>query len=385
MQEETFEFAQLLSGYLRDQLTEEEENHLMEILQKDESKRKILEYYKHTAPAQERLNYMNSLDLEAAWQKVNKRHSKKSQPNYKLRFFKYAAIFAIIIGSVSLWLLTNQKDDKIIPDITHNYKNDVLPGNNIAELILSDGKKILLDSGKIAFQEKNGTNLSGSTGKLIYANQENADVAETLYNTLIVPRAGTYTLQLPDGTRVWLNAMSELKFPLQFGSKERKVELKGEAYFEVVKDSRHPFKVTLDGSVIEVLGTSFNVCSYNQKSRTTLVEGSVKIQNSSRTGFLKPGEQSVTSNSELKISKGDIEKATAWKNGYFYFRNDGIEPVLEQISKWYDLKITYKAKVPQIHIGGTIRRKVKLSEALQMLKDVSDLSFEIDGKNLIVN
>ncbi|MNY57916.1 hypothetical protein D3C86_1941840 [compost metagenome] len=93
----------------------------------------------------------------------------------------------------------------------------------------------------------------------------------------------------------------------------------------------------------------------------------------------------MTSNSELKISRGDIEKATAWKNGYFYFRNDGIEPVLEQISKWYDLKITYKAKVPQIHIGGIIRRKVRLSEALQMLKDVSDLSFEIDGKNLIVN
>lgn len=385
MQEETFEFSRLISGYLRNQLTLEEESRLMDSLQKDENKRKILDYYKHTAPAQERLNYMNSLDLDAAWEKINQRYNNKSKPNHKLNFLKYAAIFAVLTTLIFLWQLTSKKDHKIIPDIAHNYKNDVLPGSSLAELILSNGKKILLNSGEIKFQERDGTHLSGTAGKLVYANAEEAEAAETLYNTLIVPRAGTYTLQLPDGTRVWLNARSELKYPVQFGSKERRVELKGEAYFQVVKDARHPFIVDLGSSDMEVLGTSFNVCAYNQTAKTTLIEGAVKIRNSNKTGFLKPGEEVLVNQSDLKISKGDIEKATAWKNGYFYFSNDGIEPVLEQIGNWYDLNISYKTKVSSIHIGGTISRKVKLSEVLQMLKDVSNLSFEIDGKNLTVN
>ena len=151
MQEETFEFAQLISGYLRNQLTQDEENQLLDIVQKDESKRQILEYYKHTAPAQERLDYMNSLDLDAAWSKINKRYNSKSKPGHRLNFLKYVAIFAILISSVSVWLLTNRKDRRIIPDIAHNYKYDVLPGANIAELILSTGKKRCMMSMMMSF------------------------------------------------------------------------------------------------------------------------------------------------------------------------------------------------------------------------------------------
>ncbi|WP_316818871.1 FecR family protein [Pedobacter nyackensis] len=385
MQKERFEFAQLISRYLLNKLRPDEEKSLMKAVKEDENKRQILEYYRDSVPAQERLDYINSLDLDTAWQKINERHGNQIKSRSKLKILKYAAVFALLISSFSLWLMISKKDSKIIPDLTNNYHNDVLPGGNVAELILSDGKKISLDSGKVAFLEKNGTNLLANAGELIYNNSKpTAEADEILYNTLLVPRAGTYSLQLPDGTKVWLNAMSELKFPVTFHGKDRKVELKGEGYFEVKKDVSRPFKVSLNGSEIEVLGTSFNVSSYEKTSITTLVEGSVKINFADQKAFLKPGEQAVV-NSSILISKGDVEKATAWRNGYFYFDNDGIVPILEQIGKWYDLKIIYKTKAPKLNIGGSISRKVKLTEVLQMIKDVSNISFEIEGRNLIVN
>ncbi|TKC09508.1 FecR family protein [Pedobacter frigoris] len=385
MQNESFEWAQLISGYLLNKLSEEDEIRFMDLVANDPEKKAILDYYKHTAPAQERLNYINSLDIETAWQKTTQRHNKKQKKTKWPNLIKYVAALVVLTCSVALWFMLNRNDQGIVADHVYHYKNDVLPGNNKAQLILSDGRKVTLDANKISLIEKNGTKLVGSSGELVYTNINENDKHEDLYNTLIVPRAGIYNLQLPDGTRVWLNAMSELRFPLKFSDNERRIELRGEGYFEVAKDAEHPFKIALNGSEIEVLGTTFNTSCYGNIAKTTLIEGSVKIKNSQKNGFLKPGQQGIVQSSGLEISRGDIDKATAWRKGYFYFSNDAIQPVLEEIARWYDLKITYKTKMPSIHIGGSISRKVKLSEVLQMLKDVSNLSFEIDGRNLTVN
>lgn len=385
MQNESFEWAQLISGYLLDRLSKEEESMLTNLIASDPDKKAILDYYKHTAPAQERLNYIGSLDVENAWKKTVQRHQNRQNKVKPLNFVKYVAVFAVLIGFIALFLIPGHNDQGIVADKVHHYKNDVLPGTNKARLILSDGRKITLDDNKISLTERNGTKLAGSSGELIYSNASDNNKDEDLYNTLLVPRAGIYSLQLPDGTKLWLNSMSELRLPLKFNAKERKIELKGEGYFEVAKDPDRPFRIVLNGSEIEVLGTTFNTSCYKGIAKTTLIEGLVKVKNNLKTSLLKPGQQSLANSSNLEIAKGDIEKATAWKKGHFYFSNDAIEPVLEEIARWYDLKIIYKTKIPLIHIGGSISRKVKLSEVLQMLKDVSNLSFEIDGRDLIVN
>lgn len=386
MQEEAFELADLISGYLLCTLTEEQEERLMILLEEDKERYKLLQAYKDATPIEQRLTNMRSLDVDQAWLKIQDR-SKKVKISNKPRFafLKYAAIFLAVICASIFYFNTNEKDPSIVPDLTNNYKNDVLPGTQKAILILSDGKEVTLDKGKLAITDESGVAIVSNDGKITYNDQKINEAAEMQYNTLIVPRAGTYTITLQDGSKVILNAMSQLKYPVSFVGKDRKVELKGEAYFEVAKDAAHPFKVKLNESEIEVLGTHFNVSSYEQTAITTLLEGSVKVSNAKGSGILMPGKQALSNSGSIHISNGNIEKAVAWVKGEFYFDNDGIVPTLTEISRWYDLKLISKKPLPDIHISGRIKRQVKLSEVLLMLKDVSNLSFSIENKNLIIN
>lgn len=385
MQKDSFEWAQLFSDYLLNKMTVEEECKFMNLIDNDPNKKRLLDYYKDTAPAQERLDYINSLDVDAAWKRTLDRSNLKRQKRKWANIVKYVAVFFIMLSSAIVWFTYSNKDKKIVADHVYSYKNDILPGSNQAELILSSGESVILDSNATSVTEENGMKLVVDGSHIDYTSAHQlADDNETRYNTLRVPKAGTYSLRLPDGTKVWLNAMSELRFPIRFNADERRIELKGEGYFQVAKDPEHPFKIILNGSEIEVVGTTFNTSSYHKTSKTTLIEGIVKVKNNNKTIYLKPGQQALATAAELNVAKGDIEKATAWKNGHFYFSNDAIQPVLEEIGRWYDLKIIYKTKLPDIHIGGGISRKVNLSEVLEMIKDVSGLSFEIDGRNLIV-
>ncbi|MCX2454314.1 FecR domain-containing protein [Pedobacter sp. PLR] len=386
MQEEDFELADLISGYLLCTLTKEQEERLMFLLQEDKERYKLLEAYKDATPLEQRLSNMRSLDVDQAWLKIQG-HSRTVKISNKPRFafLKYAAIFLAVICASIFYFNSNEKDPGIVPDLTKNYKNDVLPGTQKAILILSDGKEVTLDKGKLAITDESGVAIVSNDGKITYNDQKIEEASEMKYNTLIVPKAGTYAVTLPDGSKVVLNAMSELKYPVSFTEKDRKVELKGEGYFEVVKDASHPFKIRLNESEIEVLGTHFNVSSYDQTAKTTLLEGSVKVSNGKKSNILVPGKQALANKEDINISKGDTEKAVAWVKGDFYFNNDALEPALIEISRWYDLKLVYKKTAPNIHISGHISRRAKLSEVLVMLKDVSNLSFSIENKNLIIN
>lgn len=386
MQEETFELAELISGYLLCTLTKEQEQRLKFLLEEDKERYKLLEAYRDGTPIGQRLENMHKLDVDQAWLNVENHLKRKKLPKQSnFSFLKYAAIFLAIVGVSIFYFNREQIDTSIVPDLTKTYKNDVLPGTQKAILILSDGKKVTLDKEKQFIIDENGTAITSNDGTISYADQNTTASSEIKYNTLIVPKAGTYAVTLPDGSRVVLNAMSELKYPVSFTGKDRKVELKGEGYFEVAKDATHPFKVKLNESEIEVLGTHFNVSSYEQTAKTTLLEGSVKISNAKGSSILVPGKQALSNSENIRISKGNIEKATAWVNGEFYFDNDGIAPTLTEISRWYDVKLVSKKPLPDIHISGRIKRQVKLSEVLVMLKDVSNLSFSIENKNLIIN
>jgi transmembrane sensor len=386
MEEEDFELATLISGYLLCTLSEEQERRLKFLLEEDKERYKLLEAYRDGAPLKERLVSMQELDAEQAWLKIDSRINAPNETKKLWRsFFKYAAVFFVVIGASYLYVNLNHSDLGIVSDVTKTYKNDVLPGKQTAILVLSDGKQVVLDKEKQSFLDGNGKMISSNDGEISYDDMQTNTPTVTAYNTLIVPKAGTYSVILPDGSKVMLNAMSQLKFPVSFTEKDRRVELKGEAYFEVAKDASHPFKVKFNGSEVEVLGTHFNISSYDETAIATLLEGAVKVSNGHVASILVPGKQASVNRAHINVSKGDIEKAVAWCKGDFYFRNDAIEPALIEISRWYDLKLIYKNALPNIHISGHISRKAKLSEVLNMLKEVSSLSFSIENRNLIIN
>ncbi|MCZ4224867.1 FecR family protein [Pedobacter rhodius] len=279
-----------------------------------------------------------------------------------------------------------------------SYAADIVPGRNKAFLTLADGKKISLTEapdGTLAEQEGIKINKTAD-GQIIYispvSNIEN--IAKNAFNSVETPKGGQWQLSLPDGTRVWLNAASSLKYPASFASKAvRKVELKGEAYFEVAKDKHHPFLVKTNTQEVEVLGTHFNINSYSDEQfvRTTLLEGSVRINSSVKKGqgtlkpqLLKPGQQAVNDGSVIRLSKVDTELSVAWKNNKFIFENDNIRYIMRMIERWYNVEVVYDGEVPKDKFGGAVSRFGKVSEVLKSLQLTGKVHFEIEGRRITV-
>jgi transmembrane sensor len=283
-------------------------------------------------------------------------------------------------------------------------KNDIEPGGNKAILTLSNGVKISLsDTGNGKLADQAGISITKTKdGILVYKlkdlNAYHSSGDTSVYNTVYTPKGGQYQINLPDGTKVWLNSASSLKYPPSFsGLKERKVELNGEAYFEVSKNKKVPFRVVSNNQTVEVLGTHFNINAYEDEkdTKTTLLEGSVQVSALSMKSFkagklisqiLKPGEQSQLANQltgNIKITQANMEQVMAWKNGYFHFQNESLQGVMRQLSRWYDIDIVYQVKRSDDEFIGDIPRSVKLSEVLKIL-EMGGVHFKIEGKTLIV-
>ncbi|TSD67345.1 DUF4974 domain-containing protein [Inquilinus sp. KBS0705] len=268
--------------------------------------------------------------------------------------------------------------------------HDALPGGDKAILTLANGQTITLNNAKNGTLAKQGGAVVSKTadGQLVYNIAGMADAAMPTINTIATPRGGQYQVVLPDGTRVWLNAASTLKFPTRFTGSLRQVEITGEAYFEVTKNAAMPFRVKTSRAQIEVLGTHFNVMDYSDESlmKTTLLEGSVNITTGNATNRLKPGEQAqvnATGNTKV-VTDVDVDDEVAWKNGIFQFRDAGIDVILRQASRWYDVDVVYKGQIPKREFTGRIARNVKASELLNMLK-YTGVDVGIEGKRIIVN
>jgi ferric-dicitrate binding protein FerR (iron transport regulator) len=322
------------------------------------------------------------------------RQRKPPMPVFSLRnsvFIKLAAASVLIsAGMFSLFYLMSDKEPsrentiitKAIPDDT------VLPGGNKATLILGDGTKLILDTataGTIA-QDDYTRVIKLDDGQLAYTSADDRKGPPT-YNTLTTPRGGQYAITLTDGTRVWLNSSSSLRFPSAFKDEERTVELNGEGYFEVAHDPSRPFKVNVNGMEVKVFGTHFNIMAYNDEStiNTTLLEGSVMVRRQKDIALLKPGQQvKIDPSGKIEIiKKADVEQAVAWKNGVFDFNGSDIQTTMRQIARWYDIKVTYGSNITE-HFNGTIVRNASIERVLKMLEYTGVVHFDMVGRNVFV-
>lgn len=371
-----------MTKYFRESLTKEEEREFQLWLAESQENQQLLESFRDTAAMQEEINFIGGLATNAAWQRLETQRRRKRLAKI-YRYIGYAATIVLVV-SASIWLVQpfSQQETKATPYV-NIVKNDVQPGSDKAQLFLSDGQQVDLGR-EHKLSEKNGVQIVDVKGGITY-DPTSSTTKKLIYNTLVVPKAGTYHLTLADGTKVWLNAQSQIRFPVQFNQHDRKVYLEGEAYFEVAKDSKRPFSVVInDSNTIEVLGTSFNINSYKATSTTTLVDGSVRVNNGKEQQLLKPGQQAHVGEG-IKVEQGDVEKAIAWKGGDFYFKSDGIDEITEQLSRWYDVDFKFKGEIPSVRgYNGNISRNLNLSEALQILSYVSDASFELDGRTVTV-
>jgi len=299
-----------------------------------------------------------------------------------------ASIIGLLLLSAFILYNRDALKETVKTDVNEQrFKNDVLPGGDKATLTLADGSTVVLDeaqNGTLA--EQGSSKVIKVGGKLMY-DPTNKNSKEIVYNTISTPNGGQYQLELPDGSLVWLNATSSIHFPTSFVGKERRIEITGEAYFEIAKNHDMPFVVSVNGAEVQVLGTHFNVNAYNDEDnvKTTLLEGSVKIVQGANIDMLKPGQQSqLATDGEIKVvSNVDVDGVVAWKNGMFDFENAGIETVMRQLSRWYDVEIEYKGKTDDLFIA-EMRRNIKLSDALKALELTGKVKFEIQGKKIIV-
>lgn len=317
-------------------------------------------------------------------------------PRGKWKMTAAAAVIFMLLSAGTYFIFLSKSSKKEIAKIETakpELKNDIAPGGNKAVLTLADGSAVILDSvsngiisrqGNIEIKKLNNGLLAYTiNGKQVTENDE------AFYNTISTPRGGQYQVTLADGTMVWLNAASSIRFPVLFTGTERKVEITGEAYFEVTKNKAMPFKVKTAGSEVEVLGTHFNVNAYNDESliKTTLLEGSVKVSTGNQGAkILQPGQQSGISK-EGKISvfnNADIEEVMAWKNGRFQFKSADLKSILRQISRWYDVDIVYNGNV-NLHFTGQLPRNDNASKVFEKLALTGEVHFKIDGKRIIVS
>lgn len=318
-----------------------------------------------------------------AWQKVERRLFHRL-PSRRLRLWTriagYAALVILMISVGYAVLLHNQNGDQ-----EYIAEGNIEPGGKKAILVLGSNEEIVLGD------ETEETLLAGNTtvkkegNTLVYGEKRTKETAEE-YNRLITPRGGEYAVVLADGTKVWLNAESELKYPVHFSEHEREVHLKGEAYFSVSKQAGKPFIVCVGDSRITVLGTEFNVRNYqDEEMATTLVKGAVRIHNAGQERELVPGQQAVIEADGIRVREVDTDLYTAWKDGYFIYREKTLEDIMKELSRWYDF--TYACQSEELRrmtLTAKLRKFDRVEDIFDILKRTGQLDFATQGKNVIV-
>lgn len=303
-------------------------------------------------------------------------YKKLPKPNGNIMWLKIigAASSAAAILAMGMYLFLPKSSNNIQSSL--NMAETIVSAGNVAQITFSSGKVIELDKNKdeIKIAQSSITYIDGSKVDIPERNQE---------QTISTPRGGEYKIVLSDGTKVWLNAATELQYPTSFReSKARIVKLvSGEAYFEVAKDKKHPFTVISNNQILKVLGTHFNVNAYDKSIKTILLEGSVKLKSLSTTDSIRlvPGEKALNSENRFIKSDADLELEMAWKNGKIKFKDADLKSILTEAGRWYNIKVEYAGTIPNIHLTGGISRKSSLATLLKLL-EMSGVNFSLNDK-----
>lgn len=373
--------AELFQKYVDKTITEEEYAELFVYIRNPETKEQVLAFLDEHNKKVQSDALVHEVDWDGMYENIT--NPKKSVGRSRKPIWKYAAAAAVIlVGSFTLYSSLQNMLEKKAPLA---YHNDVLPGGDRATLTLADGSQIALDSGKAGrLATQGGISIEkDANGQIIYLAKGNGGDEAQKINTLSTPAGGKFSVVLSDGSKVWLNASSSIKFPAAFSGDSRRVEIKGEAYFEIEKDSARPFYVNNGSSEIKVLGTHFNVMAYpdEYRSELTLLEGAVQFTKNGHAELLKPGRQILytESNNQTKQIDANIEEVMAWKNDLFVFNNTNIDEVMKQLVRWYNVKVKYEGDKPDISFTGVIPRNANVSKILKALELTGDVTFGIEN------
>jgi len=387
-----FEIAGLIDRQLRQEITSRDAERLEKWRSESEKNEQLFNQLSDATFREDALNRMLQFNAEAALNRINERIDTPVIPMYgekwqKTRFaIAIAAACCLIVMSTVVYKYLHPHAAPI--SISKNHQ-DVDPGKSQAILTLANGKKVKLNAGAAGIVATQGTVqiTNSGAGQLSYS-AAGVQTSYVEYNTISTPNGGQYQILLPDGTKVWLNAASSLRYPTQFTGKERLVTLTGEGYFEVAHNRQMPFVVSNYNQQVRVLGTHFNIkCYTDEATVTTLLEGSVKLQatlnKSNKEYFLKPGQQAVQANNQIHIGNADIAQNLAWKDGQFIFHNTDLITIMRQAQRWYGVTVDLQT-LPNEQFNAAISRNVKLSSLLQMLEETSNLKFKINERRIML-
>lgn len=383
-----FHIAELISRYLSEAITPEEEATLNDWRESSPNHEKLFQEVCRTENLVNYLQASNRFDKVAGWEQLNQKLRFTRRRNHLYQLGKYAAVLIVPFLVGLLTVIALKDNDLTVAEQIDEQQFYILPGEKKAVLTMGNGATVDLKANpETTLQEEDGTSISIDADALNYELTEVSPVAEKeIYNKIDVPHGGEYSLMLSDGTKVYLNAMSSLRFPVRFINNQRVVELEGEAYFEVAKSSK-PFIVKVDQMEVEVLGTCFNVSSYKgEKYQTTLVEGSVKVQTPSGANcILQPSEQAYLKpdSNELGVRKVDVMQYTSWVNGKIYFKDSRLEDIMNTLSRWYDIDVFYlEPSVKNLRFGCNVNRYKEITPFLELLEKTEKVDIVIKGKTI---
>ena len=377
-----YDIAAIILAYLRDEVDEEGLRELNVWLEESDSHKALFARIQDEKMQYEDIQKILSYDAGGAWQVVQQKAAWRRRKRLT-RVYRVAVSVVIIFG-VAIAFLLREEATTVVPVVK---VEEITPGRSMAKLTVASGDVYHLDS---LHQVDLITSLAENNGKevVFIDRQLEEGASEIKYNKVEIPRGGEYQIVLGDGTRVYLNAQTELRFPESFASSEQRlVYLSGEAYFEVTKNPSKPFVVQCKDYAVKVLGTSFNVNSYegDETSKTTLATGKVEIDMDGKQTILNPGQQAIIKNGEVNVKEVDVEVYTTWMFDNFRFQSESIQEIMTKLSRWYAIDVFYmNESVRNYHFTGYLPRYAKIADVLELLSLTTNIKFDVEGKTVIV-
>jgi ferric-dicitrate binding protein FerR (iron transport regulator) len=382
--------AELLHKYLNDELSPEELKLFRDAALRDRAELNWLlaEWIHRDLPSMP----AGDVDIDVLYDELTQRHGIPGSRRRSSRSFLFSAVAAAVLLVVAGIFLVHHSSSApaAVAGKTPASKPVIIPAGNKAVLTLADGSHIVLDSvanGRLASQGSMQV-IKLSTGRLAYQPAPGPAGDPVLYNEIATPRGGFYELILPDGSRVWLDAASSLRYPTAFNGTSRTVELTGEAYFQVAPNPGQPFLINTQGITVQVLGTELNLMAYSDEDavRTTLVSGSVRVVRGDEGQQIRPGEQAawMRGGQHWQVSKPDMKQVLAWKRLEFRFEGLSIDAIMRQIGRWYDVDIEFRGPPPSGEFNGVISRKRSVTDLLAVLEQTDIVHFSLQGRKIIV-